>query len=230
MNYQKIYDAIIVHRKINFAPGYTESHHILPKCMGGSDDSDNIVRLTAREHYVCHWLLWKIHRSPQLAHAFWSMARVGSGQHRNVTSAMYARAKDAHVEAMCVGMVGSGNHFYGKKHSEETKQLLSAKAKARGSRVWDVRSEESKARYIDAVSRPKTIEHRKKIGRVGLKMVQNVETLEIRRVPKDFDCGDLWVNPRKLKPEEKFKCMYCDMVTTPSMLKRWHNENCKRKS
>lgn len=41
--------------------GYVESHHIIPKCMNGLDNEENIVHLTAREHYVAHQLLVKIY-------------------------------------------------------------------------------------------------------------------------------------------------------------------------
>lgn len=41
--------------------GYVEKHHVLPRCMGGSDDPSNLVALTAEEHYVAHLLLVKIH-------------------------------------------------------------------------------------------------------------------------------------------------------------------------
>jgi hypothetical protein len=37
-----------------------ERHHIVPRCLGGSNKSDNIVRLTDREHYICHQLLVKM--------------------------------------------------------------------------------------------------------------------------------------------------------------------------
>lgn len=39
---------------------YTELHHIIPKSLGGKDDRSNLVRLTPREHYVCHLLLTKM--------------------------------------------------------------------------------------------------------------------------------------------------------------------------
>lgn len=230
MNYKHIYQNLIEKRKVHHPTGYVEAHHIVPKCIGGNDCAENIVLLTAREHYIAHWLLWKIHRTPAIAHAFWSMARVGRGQGRNITAAMYERARIAHSSGLSATMAGSGNHFYGRKHTPETKRLISEKAKARGRASWDKRSDESKQAYMDAVRKGKTEEHRKKLGRRGLKMVQNVETGEIRRVPKDFDEGSLWVNPRKLKPETKYKCDHCDMVTTKSMLTRWHNDNCKRKS
>jgi len=62
MNYQKIYDALILRAQTRTLPKdtYTERHHIVPKCMGGTNDLSNLVRLTAEEHYVCHQLLMKI--------------------------------------------------------------------------------------------------------------------------------------------------------------------------
>lgn len=70
MNYKKVHDQIIERaisenrkkRKIvdvNFV--YYESHHIIPKCIGGSDDKSNLVLLTAREHFLIHWLLYQLH-------------------------------------------------------------------------------------------------------------------------------------------------------------------------
>jgi len=39
---------------------YTEKHHIIPKCLGGQDEEANIVCLTGRQHFICHWLLTKM--------------------------------------------------------------------------------------------------------------------------------------------------------------------------
>lgn len=41
--------------------GYVERHHIIPRCMGGSDERENLVQLTPEEHYVAHQLLVKLH-------------------------------------------------------------------------------------------------------------------------------------------------------------------------
>lgn len=41
--------------------GYYELHHILPRCLGGEDSAENFVLLTAREHYIAHKLLYRIH-------------------------------------------------------------------------------------------------------------------------------------------------------------------------
>lgn len=39
---------------------YTEKHHIIPKCLGGIDSKSNLVKLTAKEHFICHLLLTKM--------------------------------------------------------------------------------------------------------------------------------------------------------------------------
>lgn len=60
MDYKKIYDSIINRRKYANIEGYSEIHHIIPRCLGGDDTKNNLVELTAREHYLCHKLLTKI--------------------------------------------------------------------------------------------------------------------------------------------------------------------------
>ena len=66
MDHQKIYENIILiaksknRQKLNkndIDYVYYENHHIIPKCLNGNDDENNLVLLTAKEHYVCHKLL-----------------------------------------------------------------------------------------------------------------------------------------------------------------------------
>lgn len=74
--YKKIYESIIIRglergldkRTVDY---YVEIHHILPKCMGGSDDESNLVMLTGREHVICHMLLERMYPdNPKLIYAF----------------------------------------------------------------------------------------------------------------------------------------------------------------
>ena len=62
MNYKKIYDDLILQAKINIPNGYTEVHHIIPKSLGGNNLKDNLIRLSPRQHYIAHLLLYKIHK------------------------------------------------------------------------------------------------------------------------------------------------------------------------
>ena len=58
--YTKVYNQIIHRAKGRTLEGYSEKHHIVPKSMGGDNTKENIIRLTGREHYICHWLLTKM--------------------------------------------------------------------------------------------------------------------------------------------------------------------------
>ncbi|WP_376960115.1 NUMOD3 domain-containing DNA-binding protein [Azospirillum sp. A26] len=61
MDYKRIYDSLIDRaRARGLVDGYTEAHHVVPRCMGGGDEPSNIVRLTAEEHFVAHELLVKM--------------------------------------------------------------------------------------------------------------------------------------------------------------------------
>lgn len=61
MNYKQIYFNLIKKAlQRESVDGYYETHHIIPRCLGGTDDKNNLVKLTAREHFVAHYLLVKI--------------------------------------------------------------------------------------------------------------------------------------------------------------------------
>lgn len=61
MDYSKHYLKLIERGSNRVLTGYKAKHHIIPKCMGGTDDPNNIVDLTAEEHFVAHQLLVKMH-------------------------------------------------------------------------------------------------------------------------------------------------------------------------
>ena len=79
MNYEKIYNQIVERAKNRVLDCYTESHHIIPRCMGGGDEKENLVTLTAREHFICHRLLVQIHPdNNKLKFALWAMCNMKS--------------------------------------------------------------------------------------------------------------------------------------------------------
>lgn len=68
--YQKWYEQLIAGTRSRAKPdGYTERHHIVPRSLGGRNNKTNIVVLTAREHFVAHLLLYRIHRKDPEAKA-----------------------------------------------------------------------------------------------------------------------------------------------------------------
>lgn len=70
--YTSIYWRIIENARSRELSNY-EVHHIVPRCMGGTDDSSNLIKLTCREHFICHKILAKIttgDHQRRLQHAF----------------------------------------------------------------------------------------------------------------------------------------------------------------
>lgn len=82
MNYARHYDFLMARARGRVLGGYTERHHVVPKCLGGWHEADNRVDLTAREHFVAHQLLVKMYPTSRgLAFAAFKMSirkRIGS--------------------------------------------------------------------------------------------------------------------------------------------------------
>ena len=136
MNYQAIYSNLIKHAQSSVINGYVEKHHILPKSMGGTNNESNIVKLTARQHFIAHWLLFKIYRTPSMAKAF----RLMLDSSNKPRSRSYELAKSVYAQSMR----GENNvskrpevrqklkdncysHFAGKKRPEHSALMKSKK-------------------------------------------------------------------------------------------------------
>lgn len=105
MDYTKHYNSLIER-----AQQRTELHHIVPRSIGGGGEASNLIRLTAREHYVAHQLLVKMYPwHGGLAHAAYFMT-VGLGRKNN---RFYAWVREKHARAMSISQTGEGNSQYG---------------------------------------------------------------------------------------------------------------------
>ena len=119
MNYQKIYNNIIQNRLLNpITNEYTEYHHILPKSLGGSDDKNNLVNLSAREHFICHLLLTKIYKEGsvewiKMMKAFNRMYSFSNNQLRYSDNKWYEYLKNNYSKAQSFNQSGIKNSQHG---------------------------------------------------------------------------------------------------------------------
>lgn len=96
--YTKVYNAIIERAKNRELDSYFEKHHIVPQSLGGNNDEENIVKLTAREHFICHLLLTKMvegSNKSKMYQAAWMMAScIGKNQKRyKINNRLYEKLK-----------------------------------------------------------------------------------------------------------------------------------------
>lgn len=130
MNYKRIYGEFIANRKGLEAviAGYSEVHHIVPRCLGGGDESGNLIRLTAEDHFFAHVLLAKVHGG-ELWSAL-SMMCIGRSDcgHRYLRSMRkhFAIARERagiqHSKKMKGYFAGERHPMFGKPCSELAKQ------------------------------------------------------------------------------------------------------------
>lgn len=118
--YTKIYYTIINNASQRLLEGYSENHHIIPKSLGGTDTKDNMVRLTSREHYICHALLVRMveskHHLYKMMSAF-NMMHVDSHGNR-YTSRLYEYNKHKYYKL-------KSEVQKGKKSSDEARRKMS---------------------------------------------------------------------------------------------------------
>jgi hypothetical protein len=91
---------------------YTELHHIWPRSLGGTNEPDNLIRLTAREHFIAHLILWKS-LGGKMTYAFWRMAHSKqNGESYWLSSRQYKSLKEDLAKEVSVTVK---KHLTGKK-------------------------------------------------------------------------------------------------------------------
>ncbi len=166
--YTTWYNAITERARIRVIDGYTEKHHIQPRSIGGSDDKDNLVDLTAREHFICHWLLTKIYTGEaksKMIYALNGMKRNGKCTQRYetlITSRVYENLKKEFSIVHSATMKGrdpwnkgipitedqrskNRKSALGKKHTDIAKSRISE------AQIGRKRSEETKEKIRNAL-------------------------------------------------------------------------------
>jgi hypothetical protein len=246
MDYKKLYNSIIKNAKdkevnrenLKLQGEYFERHHIVPKSSGGSDNKDNLVLLEAREHFICHWLLYKIDPCSANAFSWWIMSTDSgkenhSGRKRsNSTQYSYARkAFSKHISKVNKGRVhtpearknmseaskGEKNSMYGKKHSDEHKAYLS-----------DINRGEKNGFF----GKTHTPDARKKMSDakkllVGDKHPHFGKDLIKQETKERF--SKMYKGKPRSVPHEIVECPHCKKQGIKPNMIRWHFDNCKNK-
>ena len=155
MNYKTVYNQIIEYRKNILPVGYAEKHHIIPKCMGGSNSKDNLVYLTAREHYICHKLLTKfvdLQFKPKMIYA-WHRMSTSNKNDRNlrITSHDYESMRQQFSIEISKMNSGTKHPMFGKHHTIQARKSMSSFRKGKVTYMkGKTHSEETKRKMSNA--------------------------------------------------------------------------------
>jgi len=126
------YNAIIEQARDRTTNEYTELHHIQPRSLGGTDDKSNLVKLTAREHFVCHWLLIKMYTGESRAKMIYALNGMKRGNEftqryeTKITSRVYENLKKEFSWVHSATMKGKTPINKGRPMAEEQKAKIRA--------------------------------------------------------------------------------------------------------
>lgn len=149
--YTRWYYNIIAAAQSRVNAGYTEKHHIIPKSCGGSNSKENLVVLTAREHYVCHILLTKMIEGKyryKMGYALNRMLTSTDDQQRYIPTSRKFEIVRLRISNT---LKGHPSPMTGKVHNEESKKKMSDAGKGKPSKLKGIpKSEETKKKMSEA--------------------------------------------------------------------------------
>lgn len=220
--------------------GYCESHHIVPKSLGGSNRKDNIINLPARDHFKCHQLLVKMTEGEAHGKMWSALWRMMNKQSKNqirdfeIIAEEYEEARLQHAQIHSIRMSGTGNPFFNKQHTEQARERMS---KAKKGKTYEeihgtvLGNEMRERRRIETTGKIRSDETKEKIRQlklgksrdpalmkaIGEKLKgrkQSTETIEKKRLTREAN---------------KQVCEFCKKELSLSNYTRWHGVNCKLK-
>jgi hypothetical protein len=224
--YTRWYNHIIASGKERMVTtDYTETHHIIPKSLGGSNNTKNLVVLTAREHFICHLLLPKMtagkdkykmvfalqamvflnndhqHRYKVTNRVYETLKRQVSALRKGVPASVNAKMKnsESHKRLRASGFTTAG--MTGRTHSEETKYKMRMAQLRR-----DTMSDKTKAKISESL-----------LGRfTGLDNVMSIAAVKEKHLAACIERSAI-----------KKECPYCQSLFSRNTFARWHGDNCK---
>ena len=225
--YTRWYFAIIENAQVRTITGYVEKHHIIPKSLGGDNSLANLVVLTAREHFVCHWLLTKMVENTKHRYQMWNafscmLYRELPGNNRyKVTGRVFENIKKEGAKIKSIKFSGSGNPMYGKR--SELNPLFGIKKspehieKIRQGNLGTIRSLESRDKQSKKMrGRTQSPEH-----------VTNRSGVNHPGYGKELDSARKEKIRQGVLNMPLHTCEHCGKTTTKGNYKRWHSDNCK---
>lgn len=228
---------------------YTEDHHICPRSMWPEysnfrDNEWNRATLTARQHYIAHWMLARAFgRGMWLA--FLAMHKSSPGQGRTYLNSRLYESRRNEVRQ---GLTGDQHHRYGTKQSEETKAKISASHKGKKC-PWNKekngkreqiekgaakrRGRKHSTDTIQKMSNAKKGKQNPNYGNPTSEETKRKIAASKVNVPRSEDAKKKMSEGHKRRKQHapSLTCPHCGKQSqSTNNMNRWHFDNCKHKS
>lgn len=243
--YTKIYYQIVEAAKHRSIDCYTENHHILPESMGGPTIPENLVTLTAREHFICHWLLTKMTQGKDAAnmkYALNGMKRTNEYQERyetKITSRVYARLKEIFANQHSEFMTGRTPWNKGLTLTDEKYKTAgkSNKGRKRPQSAIDASAEKNRgkkrpqevkdkiAKALTGLIRPPRSQEEKESRSIALKGKPKAASTTAKKAATLKRLADAGTHHSQIVKI----CPHCGKSAKTMTYARWHGDNCKSK-
>lgn len=261
--YTNYYYDIINRAKTRTLKTYKENHHVIPKCffleqsatgwLTGDPDKDNIVDITAREHFICHWLLTKMQptsaQKAQMIYAFNMMSVSGDHQERyetKITSRAYEKNKILLAETISKNNKGRTAWNKGRKEtrpdvlknikeaalarpeqSKESRELQASKTRGQ-KRTVEQKENHSKIlkQYYEENPRdpmPQSEKDKRSVALKGKKKRKGHGAAISATVAKQKAEGTHY------SQQPKQQCPYCPVKASKARYNAFHGDRCKQK-
>ena len=218
--YTRWYNQITDRARIRSIDTYTETHHIQPRSLGGTNEVDNLVELTAREHFICHWLLTKMYTGEaksKMINALWMMQSKNTYQDRyqtKITSRVYESLRQDYAR-----YISDRNTGRVQPPEEKIKQVAAQTGRKRApfSEEWLANMSKSKTREKNNRWGVEVLESTRQ--KIGNKIRGRKQTEEEKQRRGEANRG-------KVKPKQL--CPHCQKMIAVNTYTRWHGDQCKQ--
>ena len=173
--YSKTYYSLIekaVQRGWKKAKG-RERHHIIPQSLGGTNQKDNLVYITPREHFICHWLLIKMTEGDErgkMLYALQGMKAENKFQnryHTKITARVYEKYRLEHAENHSKNM--KGRPAWNKGRKLEGEELEEHRERTRNRKIDPMKQALGQQKRIEKIKGQKRSEETKKLMSLAAK-------------------------------------------------------------
>ena len=213
--YTTWYNNIIQRARSRILKPPYEKHHVIPRSLGGNNLNENIVKLTAHEHFVCHLLLTKMvegKNKEKMVYAAWSMANQENQnqQRHKITGRIYSILRQEYSKVKSVH-TKLNNPMHDPEIRKRHQEAVNRRGKTKGN-TGQKRSPMSNE--LKAILRQKTLEQ------MTTERREIIRQQQLNRTPEQKEKYAFAHSPR-------ISCIFCKKTLRPGHFARYHGDKCK---